>query len=60
MSSMSTITNVFRHFLNTRFINFMNTAGALVRPNDITTNSLLSYLVRKVVFSTSSSLILIW
>ena len=39
MSSMNTITNMSRHSLNTRFINSINIARALVRPNDITTNS---------------------
>ena len=57
---LSTIKNVSRHSFNTLFINSMNIVGALVRPNDITTNSLWSYLVLNSVLGKSHSLVLTW
>ena len=38
ISSIKTITNKSKYYLNTLFIKFMKDAGALVSPNDITTN----------------------
>ena len=36
---MKTITNKSKYYLNTLLIKSMKVAGALVTPNDITTNS---------------------
>ena len=46
--------------LNTWFIVRMKVAGALERPNSITTHSNKSSFVLKAVFHSSPSLILIW
>ena len=39
ISSIKTITNKSKYYLNTLFIKSMKVAGELVSPNDITTNS---------------------
>ena len=39
ISSIKTITNKSKYYLNTLFIKSMKDTGALVIPNDITTNS---------------------
>ena len=46
ISSIKTIMNKSKYYLNTLFIKFMKVAGALVSPNDITTN----YRILKAVF----------
>jgi hypothetical protein len=45
--------------MNTEFIRYMKSAGALVSPNDITKYSYNPYLVEKVVLGTSPGRILI-
>src|SRR3954471_19344273 len=53
ISSMNTTTNLSKNSINTLFIIFMNYAGTLVNPNDITVYSYNPYLVVKAVFGIS-------
>jgi hypothetical protein len=60
MSSMNTTTNLSNSSMKMEFIRYMKYAGALVCPNDITKYSYSPYLVEKVIFGTSSAVILTW
>jgi hypothetical protein len=58
MSSMKTMTNLSRNYVNTLFIIFMKYNGALVNPNGITVYPYELYLVSKAFLGISYSLIL--
>jgi hypothetical protein len=57
---MNTITNLSRYGIKILFMRFMKIAGAFVNPKGTTKYSWCPYLDTKVVFGTSSFLILIW
>jgi hypothetical protein len=59
MSSVKTTTNLSNSGMNTKFIRYMKSVGALVSPNDITKYVYNPYRVEKAVLGTSFEQILI-
>jgi hypothetical protein len=56
---MNTTTNLSRYSINTLFIRYMKSAGALVNPKDMTVYSYSPYLVVNAVLEISDYLIFI-